>query len=284
MRIAVVTDSHLAPATDALNANWRAVEGFIARAKVDLTIHLGDSTIDGADDPTQFQWVKQLSQQWPTPIRFVPGNHDIGDNPPKPGDAVEQPLNDQRLANYRNVLGRDYWRVDAGDWLLIGLNAQLMGSGLAAEAEQWDWLFKVASQAGQRPVLLMLHKPLCRDDMAEDVASDNYITPPARARLQEAMAMMDLRAVLSGHRHQYRDHQVAGLRHIWVPSTAFILPDTMQERIGEKLNGFGMIELRDGQMRFDLVCPQGMQRNDALDDRIYREVQNATVDWKLARR
>jgi hypothetical protein len=95
---------------------------------------------------------------------------------------------------------------------------------------------------------------------------------------------MDLRAVLSGHRHQYLDHRVDGLRHIWVPSTAFILPDTMQERIGEKLNGFGMIELRDGQMRFDLVCPQGMQRNDALDDRIYREVQNATVHWKLERR
>ena len=284
MRIAVVTDSHLAPQAEMLNANWRAVQRFVAGAKIDFTIHLGDTTIDGADDPAQFQWVKQLAQQWPSPMRFVPGNHDIGDNPPQPGDAVEQPLTVERLDHYRKALGRDYWSVEAGDWVLIGLNAQLLGSGLGAETEQWDWLFKVAGQAGPRPVLLMLHKPLCRDDMGEDIASDNYITPPARRRLQQAMAMMDLRAVLSGHRHQYLDHTIDGLRHIWVPSTAFILPDTMQERIGEKLNGFGMIELRDGQMRFDLVCPQGMQRNDALDDRIYREVQNATVNWKLARR
>jgi hypothetical protein len=91
------------------------------------------------------------------------------------------------------------------------------------------------------------------------------------------MAMMDLRAVLSGHRHQYLDQVVDGLRHIWVPSTAFILPDRMQERIGEKFNGLGVLDLGGDELDFHLVCPQGMRRNDALDPRIFREVQDATV-------
>jgi 3',5'-cyclic AMP phosphodiesterase CpdA len=210
-------------------------------------------------------------------MHVLPGNHDVGDNDPGTGKAVDQPITDQRLAVFRGAIGQDYWSVDAGKWRLVGLNAQLLGSGLAAETQQWDWLFDVAGGSAAKPTVMLLHKPLCRDDMKEAAPSDNYVTPPARQRLQQAMAMMDLRAVLSGHRHQYLDQVVDGLRHIWVPSTAFILPDRMQERIGEKFNGLGVLELGGDDLDFHLVCPQGMRRNDALDPRIFREVQDATV-------
>jgi len=42
MRIALVSDSHLAPSADAFNENWQAIKRYVAGADIDLTIHLGD--------------------------------------------------------------------------------------------------------------------------------------------------------------------------------------------------------------------------------------------------
>jgi predicted phosphodiesterase len=42
MRIAVVSDSHLAPIAEDLLPNWNAAKQFVSRSAVDLTIHLGD--------------------------------------------------------------------------------------------------------------------------------------------------------------------------------------------------------------------------------------------------
>lgn len=43
------------------------------------------------------------------------------------------------------------------------------------------------------------------------------------------------RTVVSGHAHQYRDLTGEGVRHVWVPSTAFYLPDEIQGRVGAKV-------------------------------------------------
>lgn len=281
MRIAIVSDSHLAPEASALNDNWRAAACFVEHNDIDLTIHLGDITVDGAGDPTQYQWVRQLCAEWPTELCFLPGNHDIGDNPPAPGAVVDQPITAERLARYRAAFGADYWALDIDDWRLIGLNAQLMGSALAAEEEQWHWLFDRAGEAGERPVVLMLHKPLCRADMADRTPSISYLPFVSRQRLRQAMAIMDVKAVLSGHRHQYLDHMVNGLRHLWVPSTAFYLPDSIQDRLGEKVTGLGVLELGES-LRFDLVCPQGVQRHDILDHPIYPEVEHVRAQLRTA--
>ena len=48
---------------------------------------------------------------------------------------------------------------------------------------------------------------------------------------------MDVRAVLSGHRHQHLDRVIGGVRHVWLPSTAFYLPDSIQDRLGDKVTG-----------------------------------------------
>ncbi len=282
MRIAIVSDSHLAPEAAALNANWRAIACYIAQVQIDLTIHLGDITVDGAGDAAHYQFVRQLCADWPGPLRFLPGNHDIGDNPPAPGAFVEQPIDTTRLARYRAAFGADYWCCDAGAWRLIGLNAQLMGSGLAAESEQWEWLADTASETGERPVVLMLHKPLCRDELADKTPSISYVPMLARQRLCDAMAIMDVRIVLSGHRHQYLDRIIAGTRHVWVPSTAFFLPDSIQDRLGEKVVGLGVLELDDDSLRFDLVCPDGVGRHDILDHPIYPEIEHVRAQLRAA--
>src|SRR5215471_2752714 len=82
MRIAVVTDSHLSPTAPACNANWAAVKDYVARARVDLTVHLGDITLDAPTDHSLPGFARALCDSWPSPWRFLPGNHDVGDNPP----------------------------------------------------------------------------------------------------------------------------------------------------------------------------------------------------------
>jgi len=101
MRIAVVSDSHLAPVAEELLPNWEAAKQFISRSAVDLTIHLGDVTLDGANRSADLRYARSVIGEWPTRIRFLPGNHDIGDNPWGPGQASPHPLNLERLRDYR---------------------------------------------------------------------------------------------------------------------------------------------------------------------------------------
>ena len=265
MRIILVTDSHLAPTVPPCNDNWLAAKAFARRAGGDLTIHLGDITLDGIDDPAQHGFALEASADWPTPLRFLPGNHDIGDNPPGPGMPAPQPLDLDRLAQYRGGFGADQWAIDAESWLLIGLDAQLFGTGTAAEAEQWAWLSARLEERRGRRIVLLLHKPLFRRDPAEATPHIRYVPAEPRRRLLDLLAPADLHLVLSGHTHQYLDHVIGGVRHIWLPSTGFVIPDTMQERIGEKVTGLGVLELTAAGYRFDLVCPEGMTRHTLLD-------------------
>jgi 3',5'-cyclic AMP phosphodiesterase CpdA len=271
VRIAIVTDSHLAPRAAAFNDNWRAVRAFVAAAAPDLTLHLGDITVDGVKDPADFEHARAISADWPTPIRFLPGNHDIGDNPPGPGVAASEPLRPARLADYRTAFGADHWALDAAAWRLLGLNAQLLGTDTDDEAAQWAWLAATLAEAPDRPTVLFLHKPLFQDSPADERPHQRYVPVAARRRLLGLLSAVPLRAVVSGHVHQSRDRVVDGIRHVWVPSTAFFLPDELQDRIGEKVTGIGMIELGPDRLRFHLVCPDGVTRHSVLDHPVYQK-------------
>jgi hypothetical protein len=56
-----------------------------------------------------------------------------------------------------------------------------------------------------------------------------------------------------------------GVEHRWAPSTAFCLPDGMQERIGEKEVGLLMLMLDGTDHRFATGRPDGLRRNNILD-------------------
>jgi 3',5'-cyclic AMP phosphodiesterase CpdA len=265
MRIVIVTDSHLAPAAPACNANWGAVREYAARTAADLTVHLGDITLDAATDPGQLDSARGMCLPWPTPFRFLPGNHDIGDNPPAPDVAPKRPVEVSLLERFRSNFGPDYWAVFVEDWLMIGLNAQLFGSGIPSETEQWQWLDHCAARAGKHPVVLLLHKPLFQNTSEDAIPHIRYIPLEPRGRLLRLLAPLDLRLVLSGHTHQYLDRKIEGVRHIWIPSTGFFLPDADQERVGEKITGLGVLELSCEHFRFDLICPDGLARNNFAD-------------------
>ena len=137
-----------------------------------------------------------------------------------------------------------------------------------------SWLAEIALNEG-RPIALLLHKPLFQtapDDAAPHI---RYVPLAPRRRLLELLDRADVRIVLSGHTHQYLDRTIAGRRHVWLPSTGFYIPDGVQDRVGEKVVGLGVLELDDGLCRFELVCAEGVRRHSLLDHAIYPEVAEA---------
>jgi|SRR5215469_3034323 len=265
MRIALLSDSHLAAIAPACNANWQAVREYVTRCGADLTVHLGDITLDAETDPSQLEVVSAMCDAWPSSLLFLPGNHDIGDNPPAPDVPAKHPLDRELLERYRRSFGPDFWTANADGWLIIGLNAQLFGSGSAEEADQWRWLEQCINAAGRRPVILMQHKPLFQNTRDDARPHIRYVPMEPRRRLLAMLASLNLRIVFSGHTHQYLDRTFDGVRHIWIPSTSFFIPDNAQERVGEKVTGLGLLEIDGEHYRFDLVCPEGVVRHNLTE-------------------
>jgi hypothetical protein len=56
-----------------------------------------------------------------------------------------------------------------------------------------------------------------------------------------------------------------GVRHVWAPSTAFILPDAMQPRIGTKAVGLVEYEFTGTEVTVRFVTPTGAQNLDLVD-------------------
>ena len=165
-------------------------------------LHLGDLALDGTGDDLAAARLQldRLAAPW----RAVPGNHDIGDNPwdgSPEGIAVDA----DRRQRWLDAIGPDWWSVTLGDWRLVAVDAQLFGSGLEAEAQQWSWLeeqFASAAQGRSRssPTSRSPRRP------AKLAASPVYRFVPERrgARLTELTAAGAVDVVLSGHVHQYR--------------------------------------------------------------------------------
>lgn len=264
MRIVVVSDTHLASRARACLDNWSVVQHWIRMARADLVVHLGDITVDGASYPADLREAAGAFSELGAPVRFLPGNHDIGDNPSQPGVTVESPLDPARLEEYRTLFGDDRWALHLEDWQLIGLNAQLFGTSSVEEERQWAWLEHVTRE-GDCPLGLMLHKPLFRDSPHEDRPHVRYVPVSSRRRLLAMLSDRRLRFVLSGHAHQSRVVMYDGVEHRWAPSTAFCLPDAMQERIGEKQVGVIVLSLDGGWHRFATFRPEGLRRHNLLD-------------------
>jgi 3',5'-cyclic AMP phosphodiesterase CpdA len=108
-----------------------------------------------------------------------------------------------------------------GAWRAIGINAQLLGSGLPEEADQMAWL-EAQLDSARAPVALFLHKPLFLSTPDETEATASCTTPGPRAILLALLKKHGVRFVISGHLHCYRDETIDGIRYLWLPATSFI--------------------------------------------------------------
>lgn len=278
MKIALVTDTHISPGDKTLTANWRATERWFATVNPDLIIHLGDITANGVHDARELRHAHQILTASPFKVHFLPGNHDIGDHPPGPGIAPHDPLDLTRLAEYRAIFGLDFWAVTMERWLFVGLDALLLGTDCDAEAAQHRWLEETVVRHNG-PIGLFLHKPLFQSVPDECIVHERYVPRAARRRLMAAFSGHDLGFVCAGHTHQTRQFRVDGTDHVWVPSAAFVIPDSLQDRIGDKLVGVMMLEIEGDKHKFTHVVPAGMAANSLLDyGHIYPELAARMAD------
>jgi len=244
-RLTQISDTHLARRLSSLTDNFSRVSEYIDARRPDLVVNSGDLAFDGPAQPDDLEFAKTLHDALPVACRYLPGNHDIGDNPTKVGPVPSQPVTEQSQQAFRSIFGEDRWRFDAAGWCFIGLNSMVMNTGLASEAEQFDWFASQLSSTNGQPVALFLHKPLflnSPDDPELAATAIRYVPMPARSRLVEMLRAVDLRLVASGHVHQRRDFTFGHVRHVWAPSAGFIISDARQEVIGIK--EVGLVEYR----------------------------------------
>lgn len=264
MQIALISDTHLMPTAPAFDANLAAARTFVRESGISDTIHLGDITADGAKLPEHLAYARSALADWPGTLHVLPGNHDIGDNPGEFGHPTVSALT---LARYNAAFSTERWVLRRANWTLVGLDAQVFGRGDPLESVQDRWLDRVLTDVSG-PVGLFLHKPLFRDDPADPDPHHRYVPIAPRTVLLMRFAGLDLRFVVAGHTHQTRNRHVAGIEHVWLPSTAFILPNALQETIGTKDTGMMILTLTDGARashRFELVTPPGMERHNLAD-------------------
>jgi 3',5'-cyclic AMP phosphodiesterase CpdA len=253
-RLTQISDTHLARRHQTLTDNFHRVSEYIDSKRPDLVINSGDLAFDAPTNRDDLEFAGTLHAALPVACRYLPGNHDIGDNPTDVGPAPSQPATEQDRQTFLSIFGEDRWRFDAAGWCFIGLNSLVMNTGLKSEAEQYDWIASQLSSAGGKPVALFLHKPLflnSPDDPELAATSIRYVPIRARTRLLKLLRNVDLRLVASGHVHQRRDFTLGHVRHVWAPSAGFIIPDAMQEVIGIK--EVGLVEYRFQPDAFEVL-------------------------------
>ncbi|BBO05723.1 3',5'-cyclic AMP phosphodiesterase CpdA [Bradyrhizobium ottawaense] len=244
-RLTQISDTHLGRRFPGLVANFQAISEHIDGNRPDLVINTGDVAFDGPTGRDDVVFAKDLHDALPVACRYLPGNHDIGDNPTAVGPAPKPPVTEAHRRQFCDLIGEDHWSFEAAGWRFIGLNSLVMNSGLAFEAEQFDWLSQQIARTNGRPVALFLHKPVflnLPDDPETPETAIRYVPQPARARLIEMLGTIDLRLIASGHVHQRRDFTWRHTRHVWAPSAGFVINDQRQDRIAIK--EVGLVEYR----------------------------------------
>ena len=76
-----ISDTHLARRHQKLTDNFHRLSEHIDATRPDLVINSGDLAFDAPTSRDDLEFAKKLHDALPVTCRYLPGNHDIGDNP-----------------------------------------------------------------------------------------------------------------------------------------------------------------------------------------------------------
>lgn len=241
MRIVQISDTHLSHLGGITTMNLGLIAAWVnATLRPDLIVNTGDVVAASPDQPLDRSWAREVHAAFDAPVVYLPGNHDVGEPGPAPWKGLG--VTSDRVAAHCEVFGLDRFAVRDGGWLVIGIDSELLGSGLDEEGAQWRWLEAELSAPGSRHVLLFSHKPLW---LPRTTPSTAALTVPDEAR-QRLMALAGdrLAAVGSGHLHRYRRRprpERPQVLEVWAPSTGFVGQTDTESPYFEQL---GVVEWR----------------------------------------
>ncbi len=260
-RIAQISDSHLSTEKPFFRSNFDLVASHLRDTAPDIVINTGDLALDGADHDADLVEARAAHAGLGLECHVLPGNHDVGDHLDV---ARRQPVNAERLARYRRIIGPDIWSLEIPGWTLLGLNALTLGLDL--DEGRQDGLIRnaVAALAG-RSLAIFLHKPLADLSHDEDLTSNRFMTAGPRQHLASLLGGAVPALMASGHVHQYRDSRFGGSRHVWAPATSFMISDPWQPGYGAKMVGYLMHEFHaDGGHRHEVVGVRDLVHHDLV--------------------
>lgn len=218
VRLVQISDTHLSHLGGVATRNLERVISFVNEVLApDLVVHTGDIICLTPDLDEDRRAALAALGGFEAPVRFLPGNHDVGEPGDAPWMGIE--VTSRWVADHRARFGPDRFAEALGGWTLLGINAELLGSGLEEEQAQWAWLAAVLDEDHDRPTALFSHKPLWAPRAGEGAARSDL--DAARERLLSLPGARMLRAIGSGHLHRYRRRTRPGLLEVWAPSTAY---------------------------------------------------------------
>lgn len=253
LRLIQVADLHLSAGHEHHLDNWRKVIAWAQREKPDIVVVNGDLVMNDPDCEADHAFARAEIGRIGIPCRFLPGNHDIGDN--VLSGKMAQRVNAERVERFRRIHGEDRWRFAAAGWHFVGVNSQLFDSGGSVlEAEQWDWLQSTLGEAAGKPIALFTHKPLFLDHPGEHDADDpsvrqSCLDRASRERLMTLARGHNVRIISAGHKHQTRTFSLDGIYYFWGPSTACVNGAPSALHWGAREVGF--IDFRFGPHGFE---------------------------------
>ncbi len=257
-RIAQISDTHLSAEKPFFVGNFERIGAALRATRPDLVLNSGDISLSGETKGSDLLAARALHEAIGLPVRFLPGNHDLGDSPDLAahGAAV---ITDERRARYLAHFGADFWTLDVPGWRLLAINTQLLGSDLAAAAQQEDAIDEAIASLGARKLALFLHMPLFDESADEPAMTGRFVDPAPRRALLARLRSAPPALIASGHVHQYRESWSDGARHVWAPSTGYVIPDRLQPIYGLKQVGYVEHRLEpDGRHESRLVQLPGM--------------------------
>src|SRR5262245_16498660 len=230
----IVSDTHIRPRGGDqsspfpvnLKANARAQFAVqeIARRRPAFTVHLGDMVHPMPSLPT-FPLAAAEAQRILAPLkplRFVPGNHDVGDKPLKglPAEFASP----ESLAHFEAHFGPSWHAFAHGGCQFVVINSSLINRGLAAEEQQRRWLEEQLARGHGKRTFLFVHYPPFITAANEPSHYDN-IDEPGRGWLLALLAKHAIEAVFSGHVHHFFFNRHQGSHLYVLPPTSFIRQD-----------------------------------------------------------
>ncbi len=153
----------------------------------DFVIICGDLVHHRSD--TSFADFLNIKQGFKMPCYLVVGNHDIGNVP-----------NDTTLTYYRENLGKDYYEFNYNGYSFIVTNSLLWKNNIENESEKHDKWFKETMNKNN-PKIVVGHFPMYIKNPDEKEEYFN-IPPEKRMELLNLFASNNVKAYISGHKHE----------------------------------------------------------------------------------
>ena len=279
MRFAILTDTHIRspkgdlsspfPVNEKANARAEYAVGMLKAAEPDFTVHLGDVIHPLPHMPSAADAIveaKRILAPLLADMKFVPGNHDIGDKPSKlmPAGPVEA----SGITAYEALIGPQFQTFQHEELQVFTINSSLINSASSHEQEQRQWLEAQLHDSNAEVKILFSHYPpfICSPTEADHY--DNY-AEPGRSWLLKLAAESGVDAIFSGHVHHFFYNRWNGIPLYCLPATSFtrqdyaeLFPVSPANEYGRDDHGkFGvtLVEVKNGKINVNIHNTNGNQ-------------------------